>query len=203
MKRSIVLCALGALLTVLSACGAQPAVAPTAAPAAPAEPAAPVAPAAGAVSVEQPWARAAVMTGEGQMMGAAATAEGGMAHGGATAEGGMAHGGEMNMGSTSAVYMTLVNNGSTADAVVKASTDAAQTVELHNVIMENNVAMMRPVPEIEIPAGGQAELKPGGFHVMLIGITRDLKVGDTVNLTLDLRSGASLQVAAPVLDQAP
>jgi len=51
---------------------------------------------------------------------------------------------------------------------------------------------------IEVPAGGQVELKPGGYHVMLIGLTRDLAVGEKFPVTLEFASGATLQVEAEV-----
>ncbi|RMD75781.1 MAG: copper chaperone PCu(A)C, partial [Chloroflexi bacterium] len=82
--------------------------------------------------------------------------------------------------------------------IVKAESDVAKTVELHNVVMENNVMQMRPVEAIEVPANGQVELKPGGFHVMLIGLTRDLNEGDEVTIKLTTRSGKTIEVKAPV-----
>jgi hypothetical protein len=108
---------------------------------------------------------------------------------------------EMAMGSTSAVYMRLVNATASPDAVVRAASEAAAAVELHTVEMENNVARMRPVSQIDIPANGMVELKPGGFHVMLLGIKQDLEPGDTVALTLTLQSGGTLNVDAPVQEQ--
>lgn len=136
-----------------------------------------------AIRVEQPWARAALLIGAGGDHGA------GQSHDAAT--------------STSAVYMTLVNTGASADAIVAVASDAAEVVEPHSLALENNVARMRPVQRIEIPADGSVALKPGGFHLMLIGIKRDLRPGDTLNLTLTLQSGATLQVAVPVREQAP
>jgi copper(I)-binding protein len=51
---------------------------------------------------------------------------------------------------------------------------------------------------IDIPANGQVELKPGGFHVMLIGLTRDLNVGDSVQLTLTFEKAGQIPVTAQV-----
>lgn len=51
---------------------------------------------------------------------------------------------------------------------------------------------------IELPAGGQVELKPGGYHVMLIGLTRDLNAGEKFPVTLQFASGATLTVEAEV-----
>ncbi|WP_333691804.1 copper chaperone PCu(A)C, partial [Chloroflexus sp.] len=107
------------------------------------------------------------------------------------------HGHGSESSAVSAAYMVLVNNGA-ADAIVKAESDVAKSVELHNVIMENNVMQMRQVEAIEVPANGQVELKPGSFHVMLIGLNRDLKEGDEVTITLTTRSGKTIEVKAPV-----
>jgi hypothetical protein len=117
--------------------------------------------------------------------------EGGHGHG-------HGHGHEYGSQAVSAAYMVLVNNSANADAIVKAESDVAKTVELHNVIMENNVMQMRQVEAIEVPANGQVELKPGGFHVMLIGLTRDLKEGEEVVIKLTTRSGKTIEVKAPV-----
>ena len=57
---------------------------------------------------------------------------------------------------------------------------------------------MRQVPSIDIKANGQAELKPGSYHVMLIDMTTQLKEGDSVPLTLHFDDGSSQQIAAPV-----
>lgn len=108
------------------------------------------------------------------------------------------HDGHMMSGSNSAAYMTLRNNGSTPDALVAASTDAADLVELHTVIEENGVMKMRPVPQIAIPAAGEQQLRPGGYHVMLIGITRDLEEGDTIDLTLTLEHAGPIELSVPV-----
>jgi len=57
---------------------------------------------------------------------------------------------------------------------------------------------MRPIDGVEIPAGGSVELKPGGLHIMLLDVQRDLEPGQTVTLKLDFESGRSLVVDAPV-----
>jgi copper(I)-binding protein len=96
--------------------------------------------------------------------------------------------------------MKIANSGD-ADKLVKAMSDVAGTVELHTVEMENNVMKMRPVEFIEIPAKGSAELKPGGFHVMLIGLKKELKPGETFNLTLMFEKAGEQQVQAMVRGQ--
>ncbi len=101
-------------------------------------------------------------------------------------------------GGNAAVYFTLVNEGNASDALVGASSDAAETVGLHETRMEGDVMRMAPVPRIEVPAGGRTELKPGGLHVMLVGVKRDLNPGDTVSVTLRFEKSDEMTVAAEV-----
>ena len=86
--------------------------------------------------------------------------------------------------------------------LVEARSPVAGVVELHEMAMDNNVMKMRAVPGIDIPAGKGAELKPGGFHVMLLELKKQLKEGDTVPLTLVLegkdKKRQSIEVNAPV-----
>ena len=107
-------------------------------------------------------------------------------------------GGMSGMGGTGAVYVTLSNAGSQADALVSASSDAAQTVELHEVKNEGGVMKMRPVSAIPVPAGGKTELKPGGYHIMLMGLKHDLKPGEKVPVTLKFEHGGEVHVEAAV-----
>lgn len=101
-------------------------------------------------------------------------------------------------GTNSAAYMVIRNTGGEADKLIKAESDVAGAVEIHNVKMENNVMEMFQVDGVAIPANGQAELKPGSFHVMLIGLNRDLKVGDKVKLTLTFEKAGTVSLEAEV-----
>jgi copper(I)-binding protein len=91
-----------------------------------------------------------------------------------------------------AVFMELKNEGGVDDALIRAQTDVAETVELHESKMdENGMMKMSPVPNIPVSAGGATTLKPGGLHVMLIGMQEELAVGDEFSLTLDFeKTGA-------------
>jgi copper(I)-binding protein len=72
-----------------------------------------------------------------------------------------------------------------ADAMlVSASSPAAAVVEIHESFMEKDVLKMRAVPSVAIPAGKGVELKPGGYHVMLMNLKAPVKEGDTVPITL-------------------
>lgn len=97
-----------------------------------------------------------------------------------------------------AVYMTIVNQGSQPDAVVSATSDSAKLVELHETKSKGGVMTMRPLPRFPLPPGGNVEMKPGGYHVMLLGLTRDLNQGDTVKVTLTFEKAAPLTVEVPV-----
>jgi len=99
-----------------------------------------------------------------------------------------------------AAYLVIQNDG-TADKLLSVTSDVAQTIELHESMMSGNMMQMSPVPNIEVPANGKAELKPGGFHMMLIGLTRPLKVGDKVQLTLNFEKAGKIPVTADVREQ--
>ncbi len=112
-------------------------------------------------------------------------------------------GDETEMGAgTSAVYMTIGNIGAEDDVLVAASTDAAGIVEIHETSMtDEGVMQMRPVlPGIVVPAGDEAVLEPGGYHVMLLEPAA-LVPGDVINLTLTFESGQAVTVAAVVEDR--
>ncbi|NOK62626.1 MAG: hypothetical protein GFH27_549333n114 [Chloroflexi bacterium AL-W] len=135
---------------------------------------------AGSITVSGMWARPSnAMMGE-------------MDHGD---EGEMAEG-EMDHGSNNgAAYMVISNSGEEVDRLVSASSDVAETVELHTVEAgDGGVMAMRQVEAIEVPAGGETTLEPGGFHVMLVGLTRDLTPGDTFNVTLEFETAGSMDV---------
>lgn len=88
-----------------------------------------------------------------------------------------------------------------AARVVSASSPVAGVVEIHEMAMDGNVMKMRAVPALELPAGKAVELKPGGYHVMLMDLKKPLAVGDTVPLTLVVEAAGkreTVQVQAAV-----
>ena len=95
-------------------------------------------------------------------------------------------------------FMMLQNSGDENRSVVSASSPAAGVVELHTHVNEDGMMKMRQVPKIDVNAGSSTELKPGGLHVMLIDVPEQLKVGDTVEITLVLDNGAEQTLQAPV-----
>ena len=69
-------------------------------------------------------------------------------------------------------------------ALVAAETPVAGIVEIHEMKMEANVMRMRAVPKLDLPAGRAVELKPGGYHVMLMDLKQPLKAGESVPIKL-------------------
>jgi copper(I)-binding protein len=106
--------------------------------------------------------------------------------------------GAMGEHGNGAIYVTLSNSGSQPDALISASSEAAQTIELHETTRDGDVMKMRPVKAIPVPAGGTTELKPGGYHIMLMGLKHDLKPGEKVAVTLKFEHGGETRVEAPV-----
>jgi periplasmic copper chaperone A len=91
--------------------------------------------------------------------------------------------------------------------LVSASTPVAGLVEIHEMSMAGDVMKMRSLPDgLALPAGKAVELKPGGYHVMLMDLKQQLKVGDTVVVTLVLEGAdkkrQTVEVKAPVKAQA-
>jgi hypothetical protein len=96
-------------------------------------------------------------------------------------------------------FMTLK---SAQDArLVDARSPAAGVVEIHEMKLENDVMRMRAVAAIDLPAGRSVELKPGGYHVMLMDLQRTMKEGEVVPVTLVIERGGrreTVEVRAPV-----
>ncbi|MBT9456060.1 MAG: copper chaperone PCu(A)C [Burkholderiaceae bacterium] len=68
--------------------------------------------------------------------------------------------------------------------LVAVSSTAVPVVEVHEMVMQDHVMKMRQIPALDLPAGKSVELKPGGYHVMLLDLKQQMKVGATVPLTL-------------------
>ena len=99
---------------------------------------------------------------------------------------------------TGAAYATLIGGGQ-PDRLIAASSPVAETVELHTHLEEDGVMRMRPVEAIAVPAGGKVELKPGGLHIMLIGLKGPLKEGRHFPLTLIFERAGRIETEVPIL----
>ena len=96
-------------------------------------------------------------------------------------------------------FMVIKNNGDKDVKVVKADNPVSKVTELHTHLNEGGVMKMRPVPSIEVKAKGEAVLKPGSLHVMMIDIKAPMKEGDVVPITLSFDDGSTKQVDAKVV----
>lgn len=105
---------------------------------------------------------------------------------------------------TGAVYMHITNGGDVDDALIDAAIDGCGTIELHEMINENDTMMMRQVEgnRIPVPAGETVMLQRGGLHVMCIGKTGEFTIGQSVPVTLTFEKAGTMQVMADVLDPA-
>jgi len=92
-------------------------------------------------------------------------------------------------------YLSVTNKGTTADRLVSAGSDVSAKVELHEMAVIDGVMRMRALDKgIEIPAGGKLEFKPGGYHIMFIGLKAPLKVGDRVPVTLRFQNAGTIDL---------
>jgi periplasmic copper chaperone A len=108
-----------------------------------------------------------------------------------------------SQGGNGAVYFTIRNNSATADELIDASSDVAEAVEIHESKMEGDVMQMNRLMSLALDAKTEMEFKPGGLHIMLIGLRRDLKVGDEIQVTLHFRDSEDITLKVPVRDAAP
>ncbi len=85
--------------------------------------------------------------------------------------------------------------------LLEAASPVAGVVEIHEMALENNVMRMRAVPALPLPAGRTVELKPGGYHVMLMDLKQQMKEGEVVPVTLVVETAGrreTIEVKAPV-----
>lgn len=92
-------------------------------------------------------------------------------------------------------YLTITNTGTAADRLIGGTSDAATRFEIHDMSMDNGVMKMRPVDAgIEIKPGQTVELKPGGYHVMFVGLKKTFVQGDHVKAILKFEKAGDVPV---------
>jgi protein SCO1/2 len=99
---------------------------------------------------------------------------------------------------TSAVYLVIRNHSSQDDALLGARSDVAETVEVHRSFMDQGMMRMEPAGRVVVPARGTLTLEPGGLHIMLIGLRRDLTEGTHLTVTLQFERAGPITVQVPV-----
>jgi copper(I)-binding protein len=133
----------------------------------------------GSIEIKDAWARPAITMDMGENS-SDNLGEGGMSSG------------------NGAAYMTVVNKGVDTDRLISVESDVADSTELHQTVVQDNVMSMSPVDGLDVPSRGQVELKPGGYHIMLVGLKQDLKLGDMVKLTLVFEKAGKINIEAEV-----
>jgi protein SCO1 len=99
---------------------------------------------------------------------------------------------------TAGGYVTVLNRGKTPDALIAATADVAERVEVHETRSMSGMVMMEKVAKVELAPGSRVELKPGSYHLMLIGLKRTLAPGQTVTLTLEFERAGRITTRAEV-----
>lgn len=97
----------------------------------------------------------------------------------------------------SAAYFTAM--GDKEDKLIAAHTDIAGRAELHEHVMQGDIAKMRPVAAVPLAPGNPAVFQPGGYHVMIMDLKQPLKEGDTFPLTLTFEKAGDVTVTVEVM----
>jgi len=102
-------------------------------------------------------------------------------------------------------FVTIVNKGKADDRLVSVTVaEGASRVDLHEMSMNNDVMTMRKLTDgLPIPAGQTVEMKPGGLHMMIMGVKKPFKTGDTVRVTLEFEKAGKVDLNIPVQDIKP
>ena len=98
----------------------------------------------------------------------------------------------------SAAFMQLTNNSAQSITLVGGSSPAVKSIEVHSHTMIDGVMKMRKLPGLEIEAGETVILKPGGLHIMFIGLKRRLEKGNNFNFKLKFNNGDTQDVSLPI-----
>ncbi|MDD7323483.1 MAG: copper chaperone PCu(A)C [Campylobacter lanienae] len=102
----------------------------------------------------------------------------------------------------SAAFFVIKNNSDKDIAITSANSDIAKKNELHTHIKENKMMKMIKIEKLVVPAKSSLELKSGGDHIMLMGLKKELKAGDEINLELSFSDGDKKSIKVPVKDLA-
>jgi len=101
---------------------------------------------------------------------------------------------------TAAGYMTIRNHGDKAVEITGIKTGIAEHPEFHSMAMHDGMMHMKKMEKVVIPAHGDISFDPGSNHLMLIGLTRAIKSGEHLMITLETSDGQSTMIHAEVRD---
>lgn len=106
--------------------------------------------------------------------------------------------GEGEAATNSAVYLLIRNEAGVGDRLMGATSEVAEEVEIHESKIIDDMMVMEKQDGLGIPAEGSVELKPGGLHIMLLGLRRPLLEGEDFELVLHFEKAGDLTLAVPV-----
>lgn len=101
-------------------------------------------------------------------------------------------------GTTGVVYLAIANHGTEDDRLTAAETSVADKAELHTTLNDKGIMRMRPLADLPVKGGSGAELKPGGPHLMLIGLKHPLKQGEHFSLSLIFEKAGKVETEVTV-----
>ena len=104
---------------------------------------------------------------------------------------------------TGAAYFLVVNGGAVPDRLVAVATTVAKEAQLHTHLVEDGVVRMRQLKGIDVDPGNPVEFRPGGLHVMLIGLAAPLKAGASFPMTLTFEKAGAIEVEVRVEARRP
>jgi len=91
--------------------------------------------------------------------------------------------------------MTITNTGDLPDRLVGGSSDVSSRFEIHEMSMDNGVMKMRPLEKgIEIKPGQTIDLKPGGYHVMFVGLNKPFEIGQHIKAMLQFEKAGKVAI---------
>ena len=99
-------------------------------------------------------------------------------------------------------FLSIANKGAD-DKLISATSNVASEVQIHEMKMDGNVMQMKQIDGLTVPAKGKVELKPGGYHLMFMGLKSPLKAGDTIDVQLKFEKAGAVNVKLPVQEMKP
>ncbi|WP_142416198.1 copper chaperone PCu(A)C [Bartonella massiliensis] len=92
-------------------------------------------------------------------------------------------------------YLYIINHSDTPDRLVSISTNGVKTTEIHSMAVVNDIMKMEKMHNgIEIPGNGEITLKPGGNHIMFMGLSKPFKIGDKISAKLTFENAGTINV---------
>ncbi|HET8669563.1 MAG TPA: copper chaperone PCu(A)C [Candidatus Saccharimonadales bacterium] len=103
-------------------------------------------------------------------------------------------------GDNGAIYFVIHNHASQADALTGITSEVAGAIEMHESKMSGDVMQMQQLDSIPLEAFAELNFEPGGLHIMLVDLKKDLKIGDKIEITLHFTNFEDISITVPVRD---